>query len=118
MELITTHTNADFDTLGAMLAAKKLYPKAHVAFPGSLEETLRKAVEKVNIPLPLEDARDIELSKVTRLILVDISSPARIGRFAELLERKDVEVHIFDHHPPGPKDINATLKVYKGKSVV
>ena len=27
MEVITTHVNADFDAMGSMIAAKKLYPK-------------------------------------------------------------------------------------------
>ncbi len=28
MEVITTHMNADFDSLASMVAAKKLYPEA------------------------------------------------------------------------------------------
>ena len=40
-EVITTHTNADFDALASMLAAKKLYPNATLVFPGSQEKNLR-----------------------------------------------------------------------------
>jgi tRNA nucleotidyltransferase (CCA-adding enzyme) len=41
MEVITTHTNADFDSLASMLAAKKLYPNALLVFAGSQERSLR-----------------------------------------------------------------------------
>ena len=34
MELITTHTHADFDSLAAMIAAKRLYPEAALVLPG------------------------------------------------------------------------------------
>ena len=37
MEIITTHTNADFDALAAMIAVNKLYPEAKL-FAGPLEE--------------------------------------------------------------------------------
>jgi tRNA nucleotidyltransferase (CCA-adding enzyme) len=41
MDVITTHTNADFDALASMLAAKKLYPDATLVFSGSQERSLR-----------------------------------------------------------------------------
>ena len=34
MDIITTHIGADFDSLAAMVAAKKLYPDAVLVFPG------------------------------------------------------------------------------------
>ena len=40
MEIITTHINADFDTIASMLAAKKLYPEALLVLPGSKEESV------------------------------------------------------------------------------
>ena len=41
MEVITTHLNADFDSLAAMVAAKKFYPDAVMAFAGSQEKNIR-----------------------------------------------------------------------------
>jgi nanoRNase/pAp phosphatase (c-di-AMP/oligoRNAs hydrolase) len=41
MEIITSHTNADFDALASMVAAKKLYPGARLVFPGSQEKSMR-----------------------------------------------------------------------------
>ena len=39
--IITSHINADFDAIGAMLAAQLLYPEAVIIFPGSQEKNLR-----------------------------------------------------------------------------
>ena len=41
IDVITTHINADFDCLGAMVAAARLYPGALLAFPGSQEQGVR-----------------------------------------------------------------------------
>jgi len=41
MEIITTHTNADFDALAAMIAVNKLYPEAKLVFPGTQEKNVR-----------------------------------------------------------------------------
>ena len=41
MDLVTTHLNADFDCLGSLAAAARLYPGAQLAFPGSQEKNLR-----------------------------------------------------------------------------
>jgi tRNA nucleotidyltransferase (CCA-adding enzyme) len=106
MEVITAHTNADFDTLAAMLAAKKLYPAARVAFPGSLEKELRVALKTLRLPFKIERAKDIDLSKITRLILVDTRSPERIGRFKEILTKKGLDIIAFDHHPDQSEDVS------------
>ncbi len=44
MRLITTHINADFDGLAAMVAAQKIYPDAVMAFPGSQERNVREFI--------------------------------------------------------------------------
>ncbi len=111
MEVITSHTNADFDTLASMVAAKKLYPEARIVFPGSMEKGLRDAVKSFPMPVEIDRLKDIDLSKVTRIILVDISSSARIGPFKELLGRAGLELHVYDHHPARKSDIYPDLKV-------
>ncbi len=100
MDVITTHNNADFDCLGAMTAALRLYPGALLSFPGSQEKALRDFVERHPDYLPqFTRAKDINLEFVTRLIIVDCQHAARIGRFAEILGRPGLEIHIYDHHP-------------------
>ncbi|NJD39570.1 MAG: CBS domain-containing protein [Geobacter sp.] len=100
MDLITTHLNADFDCLGSLAAAARLYPGALLAFPGSQEKNLRDfCARNPELLPPLTRAKEVELTAVTRLIIVDCQQPSRIGRFADLLLRPDLNVHIYDHHP-------------------
>src|SRR5208283_2126572 len=54
---------------------------------------------------------DISLDEVRRLIIVDTKHPDRIGAFKELLSRPGVEVHVYDHHPPGKEDIRGKVEV-------
>ena len=109
MDVITTHTNADFDCLGAMTAALKLYPGALLSFPGSQEKGVRDFVERHPEYLPhFTRAKDINLDAITRLIVVDCQQAARIGRFAEILGRPGLEIHIYDHHPVTDDSIRPT----------
>ena len=109
MDVITTHTNADFDCHGAMTAAQKLYPDALLSFPGSQEKGVRDFVERHPEYLPhFIRAKDIDLDAITRLIIVDCQQSGRIGRFAEILGRPGLEVHIYDHHPVTEESIRPT----------
>ncbi len=99
MDIITTHINADFDCLGAMVAAGKLYPGATMAFSGSQEKSLRDFFTKTGgYGLPLARIKELDLSLVTRLIIVDCQHSARIGRFADIVKRPGLEVLVYDHH--------------------
>ncbi len=109
MDIITSHINADFDSLASMVAAKKIYPDADIVFPGSQEKKLRDFIEAFH-PVEIKRIKDIDLSKVTRLILVDTKNPGRIGPFAELLSNKKIKIHIYDHHPFNKDDIRGELE--------
>ncbi len=109
MDVITTHTNADFDCLGAMTAALRLYPGALLSYPGSKEKGVRDFSVRHPEYLPcFTRAKDIDLGAVTRLIIVDCQHAARIGRFAEILDRPGLEIHIYDHHPVTDESILPT----------
>ncbi|MCE5334800.1 MAG: CBS domain-containing protein, partial [Desulfobacteraceae bacterium] len=111
MEVITTHVNADFDAMGSMIAAKKLYPEAVLVFPGSQERTLREYFIKSTVFIyGFKRLRDISLDEVTRLILVDTRQASRIGKFTDILQKPGVEVHVYDHHPNAEDDIKPTLE--------
>ncbi|HZV82133.1 MAG TPA: DHH family phosphoesterase, partial [Geobacteraceae bacterium] len=100
MDIITTHMNADFDCLGAMVAAKRLYPDALMVFPGSQEKSLRDFfLKSAAYALNFTRLKDINLEKITRIILVDCQHAARIGPFARILDTPGLEIHIYDHHP-------------------
>jgi tRNA nucleotidyltransferase (CCA-adding enzyme) len=112
MEVITTHTNADFDSLASMLAAKKLYPGAVLVFPGSQERSLREFfIHSTIYALEVERVKNIDLDEVKRLILVDTRQISRIGKFSEILSKPGLEIHIYDHHPPSSEDVRGTVEV-------
>jgi len=101
--------NADFDSLASMVAAKKLYPDAVIVFPGSQEKKLRDFLETFD-PIEIKRIKDIDLSLVTRLIIVDTKIPSRIGPLSELLSRKNIKIHIYDHHPFSKGDIRGEVE--------
>lgn len=109
MDIITSHINADFDSLASMIAAKKLYPNAEIVFPGSQEKNLRDFI-RVFHPVKIKRIKDIDLSKVEKLVIVDTKIPGRIGPFAELLANKKIKIHIYDHHPFTKGDIRGELE--------
>jgi len=113
LTVITTHINADFDALASMLAAQKLYPDALVVFPGSQEKNLRNFFIKSMVYLfNMSDIKDVDLSNLKRLVLVDTKQPSRIGKFAAILDRPDIDIHIYDHHPPMSNDIKGNYEVH------
>jgi tRNA nucleotidyltransferase (CCA-adding enzyme) len=112
LTIITTHVNADFDALASMLAAQKLYPDALVVFPGSQEKNLKNFfIDSMAYLFNMADIGKIDFGKVKRLVLVDTRQPKRIGKLAKLLKRKDLDIHIYDHHPPTDKDIQGHFEV-------
>jgi len=112
MEVITTHSNADFDSLASMIAAKKLYPDAVLVFPGSQERSLRDFfIHSTLYALEVERVKNINLREVKKLILVDTRQVSRIGKFSEIVSKPGLDIHIYDHHPPSPEDLHGSFEV-------
>ena len=96
-----------------MLAAQKLYPEALVVFPGSQEKNLRNFfINSMVYLFNMVDINDIDFAGVNRLILVDTRQPGRIGKLSELLQRSDLTIHIYDHHPASDNDIKGDLEIH------
>lgn len=131
MEIITTHLNADFDGLASMIAAQKLYPDAKLVFAGSQEKDLRNFLATTTRVYQFQRQKNIDLAKVTRLILVDTCQPGRIGNFAKCLDNPGISIHIYDHHPKLPGDLKGDyedirpvgstatvfVKIFRGKNI-
>ena len=114
LTIITTHVNADFDALASMLAAQKLYPDALVVFPGSQEKNLKNFfINSMAYLFNMADIGNIDFAQVKRLVLVDTRQPNRIGKLSKLLKRKDIEIHIYDHHPATDNDIKGDIEVHR-----
>jgi len=113
LAVITTHINADFDALASMLAAQKLYPDALVVFPGSQEKNLRNFfINSMVYLFNMADIKDIDFTSIKRLVLVDTRQANRIGKFSSILDRPDIDIHIYDHHPPMSNDIKGHYEVH------
>jgi tRNA nucleotidyltransferase (CCA-adding enzyme) len=112
MQLITTHINADFDGLASMVAARKIYPDAVMAFPGSQERNVREFIaESLLYVYDFPKIKDIDLSAVDTLILVDTRSSERIGPFAQCLTNPGLQLHLYDHHLQNSGDLHGDLEI-------
>lgn len=109
MQIITTHLNADFDSIASCMAAKKLYPQAVVVLPGSMERRVKLFFDSFK-PFEIKKSKEIDGEKVNTLIVVDTRSRGRIGELSNFL-KPGVKVHLYDHHPPGEDDIKADFEI-------
>jgi len=100
VDLIVSHTNADFDALASMVAASLLYPTAVMTLPGGMDRNVREYLSLNGEVIPLLPPQDVPLDRVKRLIIVETQHAKRIGRFAALIGRPDVQVILYDHHAP------------------
>jgi tRNA nucleotidyltransferase (CCA-adding enzyme) len=113
--IITSHVNADFDAIGAMLAAQKLYSNAVIIFPGSQEKNLRDFfISSMSYLFNMADPSTIDFSETKKLVIVDTRRKNRLPMVSELLEKKEVFIEIYDHHPPMAGDIKADVEISKG----
>ncbi len=100
MDVITTHTNTDFDAFASMLAARHLYPEARAALAGSLNRNVREFYRLHAEELDVADTGTVDPNAVQRLIVVETVHAERLGEFEEVARRPGVEVVAFDHHQP------------------
>lgn len=114
MKVITSHTNADFDSLSSMVAAKKIYPDAVLVFPGSQEKTLRDfLIHSTLYLLDISKMKKIDYTAIDTLILVDTRQKTRIGEFAKVAENGKVKIHIYDHHPSSEEDVKGDMEIIR-----
>ncbi|GLV46824.1 poly(A) polymerase [Thermus sp. LT1-2-5] len=105
MRVVVAHENLDFDALGSMVLAGKLFPGSVLALVGGLEGPLKDLAPLLEDRLDLVPAAEIPLDKVTEVVLVDNARPERIGPFKALVGK--VPFLVFDHHPKAPGDVPA-----------
>ncbi len=113
MQVITTHLNADFDCLASMMAAKKLYPEAHLVLPGSAESLVEEFLNEERPLLEFTRIKDIPLGQVKLLVVVDTHTPERIGVLADLMRSPKVEVHVYDHHSDPQHELKVSQSIIK-----
>ncbi|MCL1986157.1 MAG: CBS domain-containing protein [Betaproteobacteria bacterium] len=106
--LITCHTNADFDAFASLIGAAVLYPGAILLFPGTQERAVHLFFhEHANFMYNFKDVKGIDFKKISHLVLVDCRQYARVPHVGELLQRPDVTIDVWDHHPDSPDDVQS-----------
>jgi len=111
LEVIISHQSTDFDSLAAMVAAKKIYKDAHLVFTGAVEKNVRKFISIYGELIKITPLKKIKIEEITKLIIVDTRIKKRIGPFVNVLKKRDLEIHIYDHHPATSDDIKGDLNV-------
>ncbi|MCD4785190.1 MAG: CBS domain-containing protein [Candidatus Eremiobacteraeota bacterium] len=111
MEIIISHISADFDSLASMVAAQKLYPQAKLYFTGSPEQPVSDFMQLYRDFITVKFARNPSGLPVKKLIIVDCRNPNRLGDFRDLVNSPQVEVHIYDHHPPSLESIKGDVNI-------
>lgn len=96
MDLVTTHSQADFDGLASMVAARKLYPDSRLVLAGGAQDAVRNFLARYDLDIAL--LRDLDLTAVRRLVLVDTQDIERLEQLRPLWNRPDVTLHLYDHH--------------------
>jgi len=94
-----------------MVAAKKIYKDALLVFTGAVEKNVRKFISVYGDLIEITPLKQIKIVDITRLIIVDTRIRRRIGLFANVLKKRDLEIHIYDHHPATSDDIKGDLNV-------
>ncbi len=111
MEVIISHQSTDFDSLAAMVAAKKVYKDALLVFTGAVERNVKKFISIYGELIEITPFKKIKIEEITKLIIVDTRIKRRIGPFANVLKKRDLEIHIYDHHPSTADDIKGDIDV-------
>lgn len=108
--LVTCHANADFDAFAAMLAVRHLYAPCALLFPGTQERGLQKIAASVDRErYSLRESDEIDWDAVTRLVVVDTRQRDRLQHVARLLDREDMRIEVWDHHPDSGDDVVPTV---------
>ena len=109
MEVIISHHGTDFDSLAAMVAAQKIYKDALLVFTGAVERNVRKFVSMYGDLIEITPIKKIKIEEINKLIIVDTRIKRRIGLFANVINKRDLEIHIYDHHPSTADDIKGDI---------
>jgi len=109
LEVIVSHQSTDFDSLASMVAAKKIYKDALLVFTGAMERNVKKFISIYGDLIEITPLKKIKIEEITKLIIVDTRIKRRLGTLGNVLKKRDLEIHIYDHHPATSDDIKGDL---------
>jgi tRNA nucleotidyltransferase (CCA-adding enzyme) len=114
VKIITTHLSADFDAFAAAVCAVRLYPDHRVLFPGSHEAAVRRFLNETGLPFPELKLRRARRETLEHAVVVDTSTPARLGEVWDLIQRDGCPIDLIDHHAEERSDgIDADVTIFR-----
>jgi tRNA nucleotidyltransferase (CCA-adding enzyme) len=113
MNVIVSHVNADFDSLGGLVGAARLYPGAVMVLPGGQSPPVSDFLSIHREVFSPRTPAEVDPETITRVIVVDTRGRQRLGPAAAWLDLPDVEVHLYDHHPDEDADIAGAFELVR-----
>lgn len=114
MDVIACHHQADWDAVGCLVLARKLYPQATLVLPAAFDGEIKQSDYKALLTwLRLRRLEEIDTKKMKRLVLVGTRQKANLGNLVELADAAKVDLHIYDNHRPGSDDVEGSLEVIR-----
>lgn len=104
--VVVGHANPDFDAYAATVAGTKVFPGAKGVFLGTQNANVRAFHSLHEDFLEFVDLKGLDLGRIERLVMVDTRDPGRIGELGPVALDPNVEVIVYDHHPPMAGDIS------------
>jgi tRNA nucleotidyltransferase (CCA-adding enzyme) len=101
MQIVAAHMNMDFDALASMVGATFLYPGATGILPGLLRDNVREFLAVHRDLFRIDTRNSLDVSRVSRLIVVDANNWKRLDRMGELKKKHGLDIHLWDHHLKG-----------------
>ena len=109
MDIILSHTTADFDSLGAAVGLTRLLPGAKIVLTGGCHPSVRDFLALHRDEYALIERRSVNPEQIRTLVVVDTQRRDRLGGAAEWLDLPQLEeIVVYDHHLDIPSDIPAT----------
>ncbi|MCX6646123.1 MAG: CBS domain-containing protein [bacterium] len=103
-KIIISHPGTDFDSLASMWAAHLLYPDTPVVMITGMDSNVREFLNLYGHELSRLKLKEIDISAIEHIVIVDCSSRTQLGRIEGLLDREKVYTEVWDHHrPEGPE---------------
>ncbi|MFO7839678.1 MAG: CBS domain-containing protein [Desulfosalsimonadaceae bacterium] len=98
MQLITTHRSTDFDAFASLVAATLLYPGAVPMLPKTINPNVKAFLSIHKDLFEMQRIKDIDLSLVDSLVVVDTNRWERLEPMEALQNRRDLDIRVWDHH--------------------
>ncbi len=106
MKIIISHQNTDFDALGSMLAAQKLYEDHQMVLSSSVSPLVQDYLALHRDWLRPLSRSQLSQEEVEEVVVVDTQDSRRVREFSKAIEAAS-RVIVIDHHTPGEHDLEA-----------